>query len=208
MPSLNPFNPLDQLRADFATLAHRQPTTLTQDQRRSVDFYWADLALLAHTEVPPHTPIRVGQWLRTLTELEDFIARELRWPRENNRLNRNAISQEERRLSAWVRTQRAATAEGLRCDYQLRRLGCVEGYQQHPLDYRWHQNLVDLNSFTSARRRAPQLRSDDPAERRLAGFAAKQRLAYRRGRLSPPQIAALERINFWTWGSRQTVNVP
>ncbi|MFF1632633.1 hypothetical protein [Leifsonia sp. NPDC058248] len=50
-------------------------------------------------------------------------------------------------------------------------------------------------------RRSPAYRSIDPAERALAGWAAKQRHARRHGRLSPAREAALERIPIWAWGS-------
>jgi hypothetical protein len=65
----------------------------------------------------------------------------------------------------------------------------------------WVRNLIDYRHFTGTLRRAPRLRSDNPFEKRLAAFAAKQRFAYRDGRLSPDRIAPLERLEFWTWGS-------
>ena len=200
-------NTLTQLHADYATLALRPPTALTADRRRSLLFYRCELALLTHTPPPTLTPIRVIRWLQTLTALEAFIAQETRWPRENRRLDRAAITAEERHLAIWVRSQRTAADGGLRCDYQLRRLACAPGFHRHPLDDQWSRHVIDHQLFTDTHRRAPLLSSDDLDERRLAGFAAKQRLAYRRGRLSLPQIAALERINFWTWGSRRIVNV-
>jgi hypothetical protein len=197
VPSLNP---LTQLRADYAALALRPPAALTTDHRRSLLFYRCELALLAHIPPPSQTPIRVLRWLQTLTVLEAFIARERRWPRENRRLDRAAIAAEERDLATWVRTQRTAADEGVRCDYQLRRLACVPGSHLHPLAEQWHRQVTEYRHFTGAHRRAPLLRSDDPTERRSARFAAKQRLAYRRGRLSPDRIATLERLQFWTWG--------
>ena len=89
MPLLNP---LDQLRADFAALTRRSPNSMSIDQRRSVAFYLAECAVLAGIEVPPLTPARTVQWLRALADLEVFLARERRWPRDNNRLKRNTIS--------------------------------------------------------------------------------------------------------------------
>lgn len=197
MPTLNA---LDQLHADYSALALRPPAALTPDHRRSLLVYRGELALLARTPLPLQTPTRVIQWLQTLAELETFIAREERWPRENRRLDRAAITNEERRLAIWVRTQRTAADGGLRCDYQLRRLACVPGFHRHPLDDRWYQHVIDHQHFTDTHRRAPLVRSDDATERSLAGFAAKQRLAFRRGRLSSRRIAVLERLEFWTWG--------
>jgi hypothetical protein len=195
-------SPLDQLHADFAALAQRPPAALTRDHRRSLLFYRSELALLAHSAPPPQTPTRVIQWLQNLAELEAFIARETRWPRENRRLHRAAITAEERHLAIWVRTQRTAIDGGLRYDYQLRRLTCIPGFLLHPLDDHWSQHVIDHQHFTDTHRRAPLLRSDDPAERSLAAFAAKQRFAYRHGLLPRDRIAPLVRLEFWTWGSQ------
>jgi hypothetical protein len=194
-------NALTQLHADYATLALRPSAALTPDHRRSLLFYRGELAMLAHIPPPSQTPIRVLRWLQTLTVLEAFIARERRWPRENRRLDPAAITAEERQLATWVRTQRTAADEGVRCDYQLRRLACVPGFHLYPLAEQWFRQVTEYRHFTSAHRRAPLLRSADPTEGRIARFAAKQRLAYRRGRLSPDRIATLERLEFWTWGS-------
>jgi len=195
-------NTLEQLHADYAAFAQRPPAALTPDRRRSLLFYQGELALLTHTPPPPQTPTRVIQWLQSVAELEAFIARENRWPRENRRLPTGAITVEERHLATWVRTQRTASNGGVRCDYQRRRLACVPGYHLHPLSEQWHRHVTEYQHFTDTWRRAPLLRGDDPTERRLAGFAAKQRLAYRRGRLSARQIATLERLDFWSWGSQ------
>ena len=192
-------NGLDQLHADYATLALRPPGALSPGRRRSLLFYRGELALLTHTPTPPQTPILVIRWLQTLAALEAFISRETRWPRENRRLDRAAITAEERRLAIWVRTQRTAADGGVRCDYQLRRLACVPGFHRHPLDDRWYQHVIDHQHFTDTQRRAPLLRSDDSAERSLAAFAAKQRLAYRQGQLLPRRIEILERLPYFTW---------
>ena len=199
MPTLNA---LSQLHADYATLALRPLAALTPDHRRSLLFYRGELALIAHTPPPPQTPIQVIRWLQAVAELEAFIARERRWPRENRRLDPAAITAEERHLATWVRTQRTAADGGLRCDYQRRRLACVPGFHLHPHAEQWCRHVTEYQHFTDTHRRAPLLRSDDPTERRLARFAAKQRLAYRRGRLSPDRIATLERLDFWSWGSQ------
>ena len=199
MPTLNT---LEQLHADYAAFAQRPPAALTPDRRRSLLFYQGELALLTHIPPPPQTPTRVVQWLQSVAKLEAFIERENRWPRENRRLPTGAITVEERHLATWVRTQRTAANGGVRCDYQLRRLACVPGYHLHPLSEQWHRHVTGYQHFTDIWRQAPLLRGDDPTERRLAGFAAKQRLAYRRGRLSPRQIATLERLDFWSWGSQ------
>ena len=192
---------LDQLHAEYAALALRAAVALTPDRRRSLLFYRCEQAMLAGTPFPPQMPARVIQWLHTLAELEAFIAGENRWPRENRRLDRAAISALERRLAIWVRTQRTAVGWGARCEYQIRRLACIPGFHLHPLDDRWHQHVSDYGTFTDTWRRPPLVRSVDEAESRLAAFATKQRFNFRNGRLSPDRIAALKRLEFWTWGS-------
>ena len=194
-------NALDQLHADYATLALRLPTALTPDRRRSLLFYRGELALFTHTPPPTLTPIRVIRWLQTLAVLEAFIVRDTRWPRENRRLDRAAITAEERYLATWVRTQRTAADGGVRCDYQQRRLACVPGFHLHPLVEQWYRHVTEYQHFTQTWQRAPLLRSDDPTERSLARFAAKQRFAYRRRQLSRDRIATLARLDFWSWGS-------
>jgi hypothetical protein len=192
-------NPLDQLRSEYAALDLRPPTSLSIDHRRSLYFYRAERAMLACALMPQETPTRVIAWLLTLRRLEAFIAREMRWPRENRRLDRTAVTSSERRLAAWIRTQR--TSEMLRCDYQHRRLECTNGFLWHPLDDRWHRRVDEYQFFTNAYRRAPLGRSDDPAERMLAGFAARTRLAHRRGHLTPSRMTVLKNLDFWTWGT-------
>ena len=194
-------NALAQLHTDYAALALRPATALTPDRRRSLLFYRGDLALRARTSMPSQTPARVFQWLQTLAELEAFIAGENRWPRENRRLDRAAITAEERYLATWVRTQRTAADGGVRCDYQQRRLACVPGFHLHPLVEQWYRHVTEYQHFTQTWQRAPLLRSDDPTERSLARFAAKQRFAYRRRQLSRDRIATLARLDFWSWGS-------
>jgi hypothetical protein len=190
---------LDRLHNDYAALDLRPLAALTLDHRRSLVFYRGEHAMIAATAVPPEIPFQVINWLLTLVQLEAFLTRNHRWPRENRRLNQTEITSEERRLAAWIRTQR--TGEALRCDYQMRRLECLPGFHWHPLDDRWDEHVIEYQFFTETHRRAPLVSSNNPAERTLASFAAKARLAYRRGRLPAHRIATLERLDFWTWGT-------
>lgn len=191
---------MDRLLADYATLALRPPTNLSPDQRRSLTFYQAELSLLARTAGPQQIPIRVGDWLQTLVDLEAFIAQENRWPRHNNRLHKDEISQEERRLVVWVRAQRTAADQCRRCEYQLRRLACIPGFRRRPLHDRWNERVVEYRGFVGVYRQAPLLRSDNFVERSLAAWASKQRLAYTNGRLDSWRIETLERLVHWGWG--------
>lgn len=194
-------SPLDHLHAHHAKLAERPPVVLTEDQRRSLVYYRSELAFTAPKPALPLSPVRVARWFLRLGELEAFVQSEGRWPRQYNRTS-IAPSTNETVLATWVRTQRLAADRGRRCDYQTRRLACIPGFHRHPLDDAWIRNVIEYRQFTEAHSRAPRLRSDDPAEKRAAAFAAKQRLAYRRGQLSRDRIATLEQLEFWSWGSR------
>lgn len=194
-------NCVKQLHFVYAFLDTQSPSALTHDQRRSLLYYRGERALLALRPSTAETPIRATKWLQNLVDLEAFIAREGRWPRDNRRLDGNAILEDERHLAAWIRTQREAAGQGLRCDYQMCRLECVNGFRWQPLDDRWRLNVNNYQLFTGTRRRAPSLHSDDPTERTLAGFATRARSAHRRERLTATRIAALEQLDFWSWGS-------
>jgi hypothetical protein len=196
-----PPNSLRQLHLVYAFLDTQPPSALTDDLRKSLLYYRGELTLLALLPVPDETPIRVTNWLLNLLELETFVAREGRWPRENRRLDRSLILEDERQLAAWIRTQRIAAGQGARCTYQLDRLECVDGFRWQPLDDRWHNNADTYQLFTDTHKRAPSLHSDDQTERTLAGFATRARSAHRRGRLTATRIGILEELDFWTWGA-------
>ena len=199
-PFVPTLSPLDRLHADYAKLVERRTAVLTEDQRRSLILHAWELAARTQKPSPPRTPIRVVQWFLRLEELEDFVRAEGRWPRQNHRAA-NGTTTQERTLATWVRTQRLAADQGRRCDYQMRRLAYFPGFHRHPLDDAWIRNVIAYRHFIETQKRAPRLRSEDPPEKKLAAFAAKQRFAYRQGRLRPDRIATLERLEVWTWGS-------
>jgi hypothetical protein len=92
--------------------------------------------------------------------------------------------------------------------YQRRRLEMLPGFRWRPLPDRWIATCEAYLVFVQTHRRAPAYRSLNPGERRLAGWAAKQRQARRNGRLSAAREAALGRIPIWTWGAERDPNRP
>jgi hypothetical protein len=196
--------PVDRLRTEYTELDLRQRSNLSADQRRSLIYFHYELDLNSRVPNPSPAPVRVVQWFAALNFLENFIAREGRWPRENNRAERDEISEEERRLAIWVRSQRSAIDHGRRCEYQIKRLACIQGFHHHPLQDRWNHHLHDFRRFTDTHHRAPSVRSTDVLEQKLAEWAAKQRFAYRDGTLSHSRIETLERLSYWTWGPKRT----
>jgi hypothetical protein len=193
---------LDDLHAEYAELELHHPDELSVDRRRSVQHYRTEIAILSGRPNPGDIPDRIANWVRNLLDLEAFIQREGRWPRENNRLYPDRLAHGERRLAAWVRAERRAAAALRRCEYQLRRLACVVGYRAHPLEDRWMAHLYRYRAFLITKHRVPSVRSPDAAERGLAAWAAKQRLLARRGALPDARKILLELLPIWTWGSR------
>jgi len=193
---------VQELRDEFAHLQQHVPVRLTSDQRTSMRYFILDLAMdtnpLAHADARDRPAI----WTRTLHRLEDFVDRNGRLPRENNRLGHDDIPKEERELATWIRTQRRAALDGSPCSYRLRRLACLPGYSEHPLVDGWSLQLTEYRNFISLHKDVPKVRSADPAERRAARWAAKQRHAYWRHRLPQGRVDVLANLDFWTWGRR------
>jgi hypothetical protein len=194
--------PLEQLHAEYQELGRLDPAMLTADQRLSLRYFQAEIAAPEGARVIAVGTDRVSRWIRNLIDLEHFIRRERRWPRENNRLPATGFAPNEQLLASWVRTERRPATAPRRCTYQRRRLDCVAGYSLHPLDARWDTRLGAYRAFTITEHRAPRLRSADPHERRAARWAAKQRLRYRQGNLPQRRISALDQLPFWAWGQR------
>ena len=192
--------PIDQLLAAYTELAQRPPKRLTPDRSRSLIFFTYEQTLAIGSGSTDLVPARVIQWTTALHALEAFVARNGRWPRENNRAERSSIAAEERRLATWVRSQRSAADLGRRCTYQLDRLACIPGYRDRPLEDRWDAQLLGYQGFLLQHNRAPVVSSVSNAEKRLAAWAAKQRFAYRNRRLTARRISLLGQLPLWTWG--------
>lgn len=192
-------NQLPRLHAHYAELAEREPWSLSEEQRRSVRFYRAEIALLAGASIESIGQ-RDEQWARQLINLDAFVNRRGRLPRENNRLDPHQIDATEQRLVNWVRGQRKANAAGRLTEYQQQRLLCIPGFSFNPIEDRWASRLAAYRRFLSRHHRAPMIRSSHGEERKLAAWAAKQRMHYRRGTLSEPRVDALAALDFWTWG--------
>lgn len=194
--------PLETLHHDYGLLLRKSPLHLTVDQQRSRRYFVAELTLLEPFGGASGAGEPCGwsfRWAFRMRELELFITRENRMPRQDNR-HPDRINADERRLAEWVRTQRAAAKQGTLCQYQARRLACVPAYSARPRDDVWREHLIDYQCFTTATGMAPRVRSVDQAECRLARWADKQRYFRRTGRLSQDRVNALSSLSFWTWG--------
>ncbi|MGY4858265.1 helicase associated domain-containing protein [Cryobacterium sp. AP23] len=194
-------SPLEALRSEYAQLHRQHPSTLTQDQKRSLTVYSAEQTCRDSGEIAGTVPRDIANWILSLSALEAFVRAEGRLPRENRRLPAGAISAEEKRSNNSIRAQRRSFAAGRLCSYQVRRLLCIPGFSFHPIEDRWRANYEAYDQFTAAHGHAPRLRSTDDAEQSLARWAAKTRMARRAGTLSPAKVATLNELNFWAWGA-------
>ena len=191
---------LSLLHAEYARLRHLRPDRLSADQARSLSYFVRELQLRPERPGEAQIPDAITRWLKNVFVLEDFIARLNRMPRENRRLPANSISDEEKTLTAFVRAQRRAFAGARLCTYQERRLAAIGGFSFHPRDDVWISRFREYRDFITENGRVPRLRSHEDKEHSLAAWAAKQRVAYRRGRLSRERMLALSGLGFWTWG--------
>jgi hypothetical protein len=140
-------------------------------------------------------------WFASLYRLEEFVVAQGRLPRENNRGAGATISRQERTLATWVRSERMATNAGRRCDYQRKRLTCVSGYRENPLEDRWNERFFAYEKVVEDLGFPPLLSSPHPTEKSLSAWAAKQRLSYRKGTLTARRIRLLQGLPVWTWGT-------
>ena len=183
---------LTKLLNKYAFLKNNPPRRLTPDQQRSLCFYESEIG----ESTGKHKAVRLSGWIASVQLLDAFVARENRWPRENNKLPREAISDEERSLVEWVRYQRRDATRERHCEYQRERLEAIPGFSwDRDTDF-WNQMFHDFARFVGVNRRVPRQRSEDPAERQLATWATRQRKLLRKGLMDPERAKALAQLDF------------
>jgi hypothetical protein len=194
-------NPLQQLFARYRTLEELQPRQLTLDEERSLRFYRAEQEIRRQPALSEPSVNQVHIWIRNVLDLELFVARNYQLPRVNRRRRPMDVSDEERRLEQWLNYQTRPTTILRHCSYQADRLAIIPGYSANRLDDQWQGHYEQYRSFLAEHRRAPALRSADPLEKTLAAWGAKQRLHRRNGSLPAHRVAALTRLEMWSWGA-------
>ncbi|MET4781519.1 hypothetical protein ABIB56_001514 [Glaciihabitans sp. UYNi722] len=192
---------LERLLAQYAAIAAHPPIHPSADLQRSLTYFRHDIRDQAVDVLFGQPAVRTVAWFKNLNRLELFVAGEGRFPRENNRPSGRQISVEERQLAVWVRTERTAANLGRRCDFQLQRLACVPGYRETPLDDRWMARFLAYERSLASLGHPPVLSGNNPGDRALAGWAAKQRMAHRSGTLGVRRQRLLQTLSIWTWGS-------
>jgi hypothetical protein len=197
-------SPLERLHAGYRRLEEEAAPSLGDDDRRSLQYFHADVAELARSGDRVPTRDRVTSWIRNLHDVEHFINEHGRCPRENNRRTSHDTDPVEQRLVNWLRYQRRLALNSGHCSYQRDRLDLVPGYSESSLDQQWTDNFDAYRAFLQAHNTVPLLSSNDAGERHLAAWAAKQRLHHRRGRLPVDRVSTMETLEIWGWGSRTT----
>jgi len=195
---MRPSRQLVDLLARYADLATRDRKLLSEDQRRSLRFYRAELAALDESGRKSASD-RVSVWIRNVTAVEVFVSTNGHLPRVNRRRPVEEIDPETRRLEQWLNHETRPSTVAVRCSYQLDRLSVIPGFSAHPLDDRWREQYKAYARFLETHRGPPVLRSDDSEERRLANWAAKQRQHRGSGSLPEDRVAALEALRIWAW---------
>jgi len=195
---MRPSRQLVDLLARYADLATRDRKLLSEDQRRSLRFYRAELAALDESGHDSRSD-RVSVWIRNVTAVEEFVSANGHLPRVNRRRPDVEIDPETRRLEQWLNHETRPSTVAVRCSYQLDRLSVIPGFSAHRLDDRWREQYEAYARFLEIHRGPPVLRSDDSEERSLANWAAKQRQHRCNGSLPEDRVAALESLRIWAW---------
>lgn len=184
--------PRSRLIAELQTLEDRDPRTLSTDLRASLICWQIEQLLQTNRSAEPDENRRLTAWVRTLLDVHAFVEAHGALPRENNRKQQ---AKEELRLAFWLRYQRRRALAGDLCSYQQVSLDALEGYRWAPVDDAWDANFIAYESFLGREHRAPRYRSEDSEERRLAAWSAKQRHAFKRGRLDETRVDRLSTLS-------------
>lgn len=122
---------------------------------------------------------RDAKWDATFRELESFAS-------QHGRLPSQMGGPDQKRLYAWIGTQRAVFAEGKLRRKRFRRLATIPGSLE-PANGTMDDRLDELEAFVTLHGRLPKkARNAEDAELRLAGFLIHQvRPAIRSGSISP-----------------------
>jgi hypothetical protein len=183
----------------FGPLAQGPLRTLNDDERRAVAFLEAERRIRRH-ESQRDEDIKltnVDRWVAGARRLEVLISRLGRFPRQNRRLPRAAISDEERTSANWVRYQRRWW--GTLCNYQRNWLESIPGFLLDPVGERADAQVENYTRVATRVGRAPKRTSDERDEVRAAQWQAKQKMLYREGKLPKHRVDELSKLPHWRW---------
>jgi hypothetical protein len=132
---------------------------------------------------------RYRTWEEKLHLVQKFIRGNRRLPRTNGG-DRDEL---ERTLGTWLATQRDARTQ--HDEHRRELLEALPGFEWEPREAHWDDRMKDYRLFRSQQRREPSRGSEDPFERSLALWAARQRAARRRGTLPFHRAAELNGLD-------------
>jgi hypothetical protein len=188
-------NALRDLHAEYAQITNQNPSTWTEDERTSLAYYRADIAMSTQ-ESNDSEPYAIRQWIEDMHQLDAFYRDHNRFPRKGDESNR-ASRDQLRHLVIWVDTQRRAIRAGRRSTYQRRRLETVPGFIERSHDGVWMAQFESYRRYIDTHPGAPSYRSRDARERANANWAAKQRAAAKRGTLPDDRAERLKTLRIW-----------
>lgn len=191
---------LARLIAELRNLDDRDPRTLSKDLRTSLTCWRIEQRLRAGLPVDNESYRRLTAWVRTLIEVGSYLGTHGGLPRENNRHPQDT---EEARLAFWLRYQRRRAIARDLCSYQQASLSCLDGFSWAPIDDAWDSKFEAYKRFLEREQRSPRYRSTAPGEQKLAAWAAKQRYAFKRGRLEEARADRLDTLSIRILPSRR-----
>lgn len=179
---------LKHLHSRWEAIAARPAVELSADERRSVEFYLADVQ--SQTSVEPH----VQRWLKMVHELDQFVRTHSRLPLASAARPRPRTR--EQRLVDQLAYQRRPSTHAALVEYQRARLEALPGFQWEPQDDRWGAWLAQHQAFWNREQRPPRRRATDAQEASIARWVAHQRALERAGTLPADRRARLLAASF------------
>ena len=171
---------------------------LSEDDRRSLDFYRAEMQYMRAGHVDDvHAPLKVRKWIVNVAKLDDFNLRYRRAPHKQAYPPRDQAAGEENRLAEWVDYRRGAW--DTLCTYQRERLLCIPSFEFDPHGAQWDAQIERYNRFVERVGRAPIVTSDEEEERLAAGWATRVRSRMRQGTLPKHRADEVGALKCWWW---------
>ncbi|MBF4628364.1 hypothetical protein [Curtobacterium flaccumfaciens] len=186
MPTKNPR--LLRLHERWATIANTPASQLTRDERRSLDFYLADVG------GDPMPTVTVERWVTMVHDVDDFVAQTGRMPFASA-IRPRPKTEEQRLVDRLAYQRRPSTRAGM-TEYQRVRLETLPGFLWDPRDATWQSWLEAHQLFWADEERPPRRRSSDPVEASIARWVAHQRALAKTGTLPASRERALRRAKY------------
>lgn len=134
---------------------------------------------------PTHRPTlkRETAWQARFSALEKLTQELGRLPRSDQESDPD--------LLAWISNQRRSLTMA---ESHREQLESLPDWDWEPRASAWEYRAEQLRTFIAANKRAPRVRSSDAAERALAHWHSRQRVAYDAGTLTPARALAFEYV--------------